>query len=124
MPGTPDSPLRILVVDDEPPVRFVLRVILELDGYHVVEAAEGAEALACLKEHPADLVVTDFMMPVMDGGELIERIRGDAELAGIPVLMISASSRAPDRAQADAFLVKPFEPDEVRAEVARMMGRS
>jgi two-component system chemotaxis response regulator CheY len=114
----------VLVVDDEPAVRFVLRVILELDDYEVVEAGEGAEALARLAERPADLILTDFMMPVMDGGELIDRIRADADLADIPILMISASSAARERANADAFLEKPFEPDEIRSEAARMMRRS
>jgi CheY-like chemotaxis protein len=118
------SPLRVLVIDDEPAVRFVLRVILELNQYEVVEAGEGAEALAHLGEQRVDLVVTDFMMPVMDGGELIDRIRADPELADIPILMISASPAAREHSKPDVFMDKPFEPDEIVAEAGRMTGRS
>lgn len=118
------SPLRVLVIDDEPAVRFVLRVILELHQYEVVEAGQGVEALARLGEQRVDLVVTDFMMPVMDGGELIDRIRADPGLADIPILMISASSGARERSKPDVFFEKPFEPDEIVAEAARMTGRS
>jgi CheY-like chemotaxis protein len=123
VPAPQGSQLCVLVIDDEPAVRFVLRVILELDHYEVIEAGQGAEALARLGERRVDLILTDFMMPVMDGGELIDRVRAEPELADIPILMISASPAARERSTPDVFMEKPFEPDEILAEAARMTGR-
>ncbi len=77
---------RILVVDDEPDERFLLRRILEREGYEVLDASDGAAALAIVHESPPDLILTDMMMPVMDGPELIRRLRGDPATAGIPIL--------------------------------------
>jgi CheY-like chemotaxis protein len=123
--SAPEPPPRcVLVIDDEPAVRFVLRVILELDSFEVIEAGDGAEALARLGERRVDLILTDFMMPVMDGGELIDRVRADSELADIPILMISSSPGARERSKPDLFMEKPFEPDEIVAQAERMTGRS
>jgi CheY-like chemotaxis protein len=124
VPTAEGSQLCVLVIDDEPSVRFVLRVILELENFEVIEAGDGAEALARLGERRIDLILTDFMMPVMDGGELIDRVRADPELADIPILMLSSSSAAHERSKPDVFMEKPFEPDEIVAEAARMTGRS
>ena len=77
---------RILVVDDEPDERFLLRRILEREGYEVLDASDGAAALAIVHESPPDLIMTDMMMPVMDGPELIRRLRNDPATAGIPIL--------------------------------------
>ena len=77
---------RILVVDDEPDERFLLRRLFERAGHEVTEAANGAAALAIVRESPPDLVVTDMRMPVMDGVELIRRLRADPATAGIPIL--------------------------------------
>ncbi len=100
----------ILVVDDEPNMRFLVRVTLEGAGYEVVEANDGSAALARAKESTPDLVVTDLMMPVMGGRELIDRLRADPTTASIPILVLSAngSLRVGD---ADAALGKPFDPD-------------
>ena len=81
----------ILVVDDESNMRFLIRMILEHAGYEVVEAAHGAAALERAKQSPPDLVVTDLMMPVMNGRELIERLRAEPETAGIPIVVVSAN---------------------------------
>lgn len=100
----------ILVVDDEPNMRFLVRVTLEGAGYDVVEANHGAAALERAQESRPDLVVTDLMMPVMSGRELIDRLRSNPETAAIPILVLSAngSLRVGD---ADAVLGKPFDPD-------------
>ena len=66
---------RILVVDDEPDERFLLRRMFEREGYEVLDACDGAAALAIVRESPPDLILTDMMMPVMDGAELIRRLR-------------------------------------------------
>jgi CheY-like chemotaxis protein len=101
----------VLVVDDEPDMRFLLRTTLELAGYGVVEAAHGEEALEQVRHSPPQLVVTDQMMPRMNGGELIERLRAEGSTKAIPIVMISGTRGA--QAGADAVLGKPFDPSEL-----------
>ena len=103
----------ILIVDDEPDVRFILRMAFETAGHRIVEAHHGAAALERVKESRPELVVTDVMMPVLDGLELIRRLRSDSETAGIPILVLS--SRATGPSDADAALAKPFRSHEVLA---------
>jgi two-component system chemotaxis response regulator CheY len=96
----------ILVVDDEPAHRFLLRRIFERAGHEVVDAGDGAAALRAVAESPPDLVVTDMMMPVMNGAELIRRLRSEPATAGIPIL---AASSDPEFAEgADAVVPKPY----------------
>jgi len=102
----------ILIVDDESNMRFLHRMILESGGYEVIEAAHGAAALERAKQSPPDLVITDLMMPVMSGRELIERLRADPATAGIPIMLVSANPRSALDA-ADAVLGKPYDPDEL-----------
>jgi CheY-like chemotaxis protein len=101
--------LKVLVVDDESNMRLLIRMILESAGYQVVEAAHGTAALLWIKASRVDLVVTDLMMPVMSGRELIERLRADPETASIPIVVVSASSSSV-ATTADVMLGKPFEP--------------
>lgn len=101
----------ILVVEDEPDMLFLLGMVLRRAGYEVVEAPHGAAALERLEESQPDLVVTDLMMPVMDGGELIARLRADPKTEAIPILLVSANPN--HTAGADAILRKPFDPDEL-----------
>jgi CheY-like chemotaxis protein len=113
----------ILVVDDESSMRFLLRMILESAGYEVVEAPHGATALERAKESPPDLVVTDLMMPVMNGRDLVGRLRADPETARIPILLISANPHADEAAVEDAIVGKPFHPEAV-VEAARSLAGS
>ena len=94
------------MVDDEPDQRFLLRRIFERAGHEVRDAADGAAALRALREAAPDLVVTDMMMPVMDGVELIRCIRGDPAAAHIPILAVSGDSHLADGA--DAVVRKPY----------------
>ena len=80
---------KVLVVDDEPDLRFLHRRILVRAGHDVSEACDGAAALESVRESPPDLVVTDVMMPVMGGIEFIQRLRADPSTEAIPVLAIS-----------------------------------
>lgn len=112
---------KVLVVDDESNMRFLLRMVFETDGFEVVEANHGAAALERVKEEKPDLVVTDLMMPVMNGRELIERLRADAETAGIPILVFTANANA-EVAGADAALRKPFDMDAL-LDTARSLSR-
>jgi CheY-like chemotaxis protein len=97
---------RILVVEDEPAQRALLRRILERAGHEVSDAGDGAAALQAVRESSPDLVVTDMMMPVMGGAELIRRLRSEPATAGIPIL---AASGDPHLAVgADEVIVKPY----------------
>ncbi len=104
---------RILVVDDEPDLRFLLRRIFERAGHDVVDASHGIDALESVRTSPPDLVVTDMMMPVMDGVELISRLRSDPATAGIPILAVTGDSEL--AGDADAVLAKPYDPGELVA---------
>ena len=85
---------RVLIVDDEPDVRFMLRLILEEGGYEVDEAINGSSALERLRGDSPDLVITDLMMPVMDGNELIERLRSDPATGSIPIMSLTSNPDA------------------------------
>jgi CheY-like chemotaxis protein len=97
---------RILVVDDEPAQRFLLRRIFERAGHEVMDAGDGAAALRAVRESPPDLVVTDMMMPVMGGNELILQLRCEPATAGIPILAASGDSHL--AVGADAVVSKPY----------------
>ena len=111
----------VLVVDDEPDIRYLLRVTLELAGYRVVEAAHGEAALEQVRDSPPQLVLTDQMMPVMNGGELIERLRAETSTKAIPIVMVSGTRSV--QPGADALLRKPFDPAELIVLVDRLTGK-
>jgi CheY-like chemotaxis protein len=111
----------VMVVDDEPDIRYLLRLTLELAGYGVVEAAHGEAALEQVRRSLPQIVLTDRMMPRMNGGELIERLRADERTKAIPIVMISGTQGA--QPGADAFLRKPFDPDELIVLVDRLSGK-
>jgi CheY-like chemotaxis protein len=98
---------RILVVDDEPDLRFVLRRIFARAGHEVSEAGDGAAALASVQVSAPDLVVTDMMMPVMGGVDLIRALRADPATAAIPILAVSGDAHL--AVGADAALAKPYQ---------------
>jgi len=99
---------RILVVDDQEPVRACLRMMIEMEGHQVTEAGDGAEALTSFTIGQFDLVITDFEMPLMRGNELAVRIKQLAP--SVPIVMITASPKARRDAEnpVDALLGKPF----------------
>ena len=94
------------MVDDEPTQRTLLRRIFERSGHEVSEASDGAAALRAVGEARPDLVVTDMMMPVMDGAELIRQLRGEPATASIPILAASSDSHL--AVGADAVVPKPY----------------
>lgn len=116
---------RVLVVDDDAPVRRMLRRTLAAEGLEVVSAADGGRALAAAERDPPDLVVLDVSMPGMDGLAVCRRLRAAGVSA--PVLMLTARDAVEDRvagldAGADDYLVKPFAPAELLARL-RALGR-
>ena len=120
-PESAVAPKAILLVDDQPEVREVIKVLLEIDGHRVTEAADGVQGLELFKTGSFDLVVTDYFMPRMRGDEMAARIK---ELApSQPILMITGSAEksgglAP---AADALLCKPFTLDALRQIVAQLL---
>jgi len=101
----------ILTVDDEPDVLFLLRVIFERAGHLVIEAPHGQAALEALRGQRPDVIVTDLMMPVMDGREFLQTLKADPKTASIPVLMLTAN---PNGAHgADVVMRKPFSNSEI-----------
>jgi CheY-like chemotaxis protein len=100
---------KILVVDDEEPVRELLAMVLQDVGHHVQQAIHGRQALDLAAQQPPDLVIADAMMPVMDGVELCRRLKITPITAAVPVILMSAAgAHVVRRANADAFLAKPF----------------
>lgn len=110
---------RILIVDDEPDIRFMMRLIFESAGYEVVEARNGAAGLKSVRAKRPDLVTTDVMMPMMDGLEFIDRLRADPKTAAIPILVVSGNSEL--ASAADTRLGKPFKARELLSAVARLV---
>jgi CheY-like chemotaxis protein len=115
------SPL-VLVVDDDSGIRDSLGDCLRAEGYRVSSARDGAEGLERIQDERPGLVLVDLFMPVMDGHQLLARLRGDAATREIPVvLMTGATPRAGDPLPpADAVLPKPFELDELLAVIRRL----
>lgn len=109
----------ILVVDDDDAIRGLLRLVLEDEGYEVVEAENGAVGLEAASHHHPDLIVLDLAMPVMDGRTFFERIRA-SHCRGVPVIVVSALTEGRE-VGADAALGKPFDPGVLVAEVARLL---
>jgi CheY-like chemotaxis protein len=119
-PQSNTPPARVLIVDDEPDIRFLLRVLLESAGHEVFQASEGREALTVSKEKHPDLVITDLMMPAMDGGELIERLRSDPETSSVPIMLVSARDGHHVK-DVDIVLLKPFNPQELLTAVKKLL---
>ena len=94
------------MVDDEPAQRFLLRRIFERAGHEVTDAGDGAAALRSVRESAPDLVVTDMMMPVMGGHELIRQLRCEPATAGIPIVAASGDSHM--AVGADSVISKPY----------------
>jgi CheY-like chemotaxis protein len=114
----------ILVVEDEFGAADVLMTALEDEGYRVVLAANGRQALERLAEIRPDLIIADFMMPIMDGAAMARVVRGDPEKRAIPIVMTSAVSEQAMRQQFNdfqVFLRKPFRVNELLEIVGRLL---
>jgi len=116
----------VLVVDDEPEIVRLLRSYLERDGYRVVTASNGEEALYAARRERPDLVVLDILMPRMDGLEFTRRVRREQD---VPIIMLTARAEETDRIVglemgADDYVTKPFSPREVVARVRAVLRRA
>ncbi len=117
---------RILVVDDEPPIRALIETRLRLHGYSVAVAGDGEEAVASFRSEPADLVILDVMLPRLDGFGVLEALRASSN---VPVLMLTACGRVEDRILglelgADDYLIKPFSLTELEARIRCLLRRA
>jgi DNA-binding response OmpR family regulator len=115
----------ILVVDDDPHIRELVRVVLHEDGFETEAAADGAEALELIERQKVELAVVDVMMPNMDGWELVRELR---RLGDMPILMLTAKGETGDKVKGfrlgvDDYLLKPFEAPELTARVRALLKR-
>lgn len=120
---------RILMVEDEEDIAFLIRFMLERHGFSVEHAADGRQALDKLANSaPPDLTLMDIMLPYHDGLELVERLRAQPGWESVPVLMLTAKAREVDIVRAlelgaDDYVTKPFQPEELLARIRRLMRR-
>ncbi len=117
----------ILVCDNEEVLRGLVRASLDGNGYTLVEARDGDEAVEQARLVQPDLILLDMMMPGQSGLEVLGELRRDPELRGIPVIMLTARAQVTDRdaarrAGADRFLAKPFSPLELACVVKELLG--
>jgi DNA-binding response OmpR family regulator len=121
-------PARVLLVEDHPTMRGAVRAILESEDYEVHETGDGTSAFAEIRRDPPDLVVLDLHIPGMGGEELLRRIKGDPDTAGVRVVVVTAEGeegRAPAlRMGADDYVTKPFAPTALLRTVSRVLGGS
>ena len=120
---------RILIVDDEPDIRDVLKLTLSEENYEILEAADGEEALKIVKTKNPDLVLLDYKIPKMDGRQVCMQIKQDLLLQHLPVIMVTGKGDLDDKvggidAGADDYIVKPFEPKELLARIRMVLRRT
>jgi CheY-like chemotaxis protein len=117
---------RVLVIDDEPDVRWLIRMSLERAGHEVIDAEDGLRGIALAMKQRPDIIVLDLMMPVMDGYGVLAELAKDPRTASVPVVVLSAKA-IPDEADrasaagARRFMEKPFDPDELAIELGELL---
>jgi CheY-like chemotaxis protein len=126
-PTTPVARPTVLVCDDEPVLRMLVRATLDQGNYTVVEACDGDEALARTRADHPDLILLDMMMPGRSGSDVLRELRADPATARTPVIMLTARAQASDREAmnfvgADHYLTKPFSPVGLASLVAEVLG--
>ncbi|KAM3101014.1 PleD family two-component system response regulator [Phormidesmis sp. 146-12] len=119
----------VLVVDDSAMIRLMLKEYLSESGFEVVEAIDGVEAIAHIQSHRPDLVITDIVMPRMNGYELCRWIKSDPKTKSIPVMMCTTKNEDFDRywglkQGADAYISKPYRPLEMMNAVRYLLERT
>ena len=125
--SSPEGNSLILIADDRPSSRELLRIVLQRAGYRVAEAEDGEQAVAVACEAKPDLILLDLQMPKLDGYGALEKLRQNEHCREIPVLALTASAMRGDREKILAagftdYLSKPASPEVLRETVARMLG--
>jgi DNA-binding response OmpR family regulator len=122
------DPTRVLVIDDEAPIRLLCRVNLEAEGMKVLEAPDGPTGLAAARTSLPDVILLDVMMPGLDGWQVAEELLDDESTSGIPIVFLTARAELRDRARGlDVggidYVTKPFNPIELASLVRDLLGR-
>ena len=122
-------PLTVLVADDDPDLRDILRSTLEPAGFQVIEAPDGQAALEAIHAHLPHLVILDYAMPKMDGPQVCRELKQDVLLRHLPVIILTGRSEVHDKIQgldagADDYVLKPFDPQELLARVRMVVRRT
>lgn len=117
---------RILVAEDDLDIARLVQFQLQFSGYSVTHAPDGAEALKIAKKEPPDLILVDWMMPVMDGVQTVKALKADPALRHIPVILMTARAQSHDiqagiNAGAAAYLVKPFPLEQLISTIGEVM---
>ncbi|MCK9571775.1 MAG: response regulator [Candidatus Omnitrophica bacterium] len=122
-------PIRILIADDDPDIRDVLKLTLSEENYEILEASNGEEALKIIQNKPVDMALLDYKMPKLDGRQLCGIIKSDLLLRHLPIIMVTGKGEVSDKvggieAGADDYIVKPFEPKELLARMRMILRRT
>jgi len=120
---------RILVIDDEEPIRHLLRLSLEIAGHDVLLAEDGLRGIGVVRRQQPDLIILDVMMPVMDGGTVLGNLQADEQTKGIPILVLTAATVSSLHARllrsgAARVMSKPFDPADVVQAVTELIGEA
>lgn len=118
----------ILIIEDEAPIRENLRQMLQLEGYAVLEAADGVSGIEAARRSHPDLILCDILMPGVDGYGVLAELRGAPDMAAIPFIFLTASANLEDRSQAlkrgaDDYLIKPFKIADLLAAIRRQLDK-
>lgn len=121
--------VKILIIDDDPDIRDILKLTLSEENYEILEAADGEEGLKIIQSKPLDLVLIDYKMPKLDGRQLCRLIKKDLLLRHLPVIMVTGKGDINDKvggidSGADDYIVKPFEPKELLARIRMIIRRT
>jgi len=122
----PGQGRRVLIVDDDRAIRELLHTVLEFDGWEVLEAVDGAHALALARAENPVAVLLDVMMPAVDGFDVLDGLRKTEQGRAMTIIMLTAKSRPSDvlqgtRLGADLYIAKPFDPTDVAAKLAEQV---
>jgi DNA-binding response OmpR family regulator len=116
----------VLLVEDNVSVRELLRVLLETEGYEIVEAIDGSDGLAQAEQSPPDLMILDLMMPGLDGESVLTKLRTHPKLSRVPVLVVSGKyeslGRLKDQLGEENVFPKPFEPSRMMDRIGDLIG--
>lgn len=121
-------PKKILITEDSPTVLNIMKEILESEGYNVVMAVDGQEALEKARKETPDLIVLDLMLPKIDGYRVCRMLKFDEKYKNIPIIMFTSRAQDSDKklgqeVGADAYITKPMEPDAFLAQVKKLLGQ-
>jgi diguanylate cyclase (GGDEF)-like protein len=121
--------MKILIVDDDPDIRDILKLTLSEENYEIIEAGDGEEALKIINSKPLDLVLLDYKIPKIDGRQVCRLVKKDLLLSHLPIIMVTGKGDISDKvdgidAGADDYVVKPFEPKELLARIRMILRRT